>query len=362
MAGIYELCTSAKPMKKLRDISIVIISILFVCLLIALTIKVIYIEPNPKLFDIDFVTNSDVIQGYAALIGSILTFLSIIYLVYTIIQQRELFEKERKVEQENKESDLLDRITLIDTLLSDLIEHILKSGVEIKIFYETELKFPLRGNLLLFYVNNNFVRIIEMDSLNIFKACQLYYTVPKSVENFTELLKLVDFYSESQKELKIKFDSYIDDKTSILKELAIDINLIMDKVVRHLELYGIDYPENFESKEWYKLLNDLIKVYYENLPPNEESDLEVINNDVLTPFLTHSNQIRLAIGYEYEIQEIVIFIAGIRKRLYSLKMDSNHFARHLQERHKKFYSEGGDYFDRLPKLKESLQINPLFKI
>lgn len=137
---IYELCTSAKPMKKIRDISIVIISILLIGFLIALTLKVIYIVPNPKFLDIDFVTNSNVIQSYAALIGSILTFLSIIYVVYTIVQQRELFEKERKVELENKESDLLDRITLIDTLVADLIEHILKSGVEIKNFYETEFK------------------------------------------------------------------------------------------------------------------------------------------------------------------------------------------------------------------------------
>jgi hypothetical protein len=344
-------------MKKIRDIIIVIISILLFGFLIALTLKVIYIVPNPKFLDIDFVTNSNIIQSYAALMASILTFLSIIYVVYTIVQQRELFEKERKVEVENKESDLLDRITLIDTLVADLIEHILKSGVEIKNFYETEFKSPLRGNLLLFYVNNNSTRILEMDSLNIFKACQLYYKKPRSVENFTELLKLVDFYSESQKELKIKFDSYIDDKTSILKNLAFDINLIMDKVVKNLELYRSNFPDDFESKAWYKLLNHFIKVYYENLPPNQESDLELINKDVLNPFLTHANQIRLSIGYEYETQEIVILVAGVRKRLYSLKMDSNHFASHLQERYLKFYSEGGDYFDRLPKLKQSLQIS-----
>lgn len=344
-------------MKKLRDISIFILSILLIGFLITLTWNVIYTVPNPKLLDIDFVTKSNVIQGYAALIGSILTFMSIIYVVYTIVQQRELFEKERKIEREKEESGLLDRITLIDTLLSDLIEHILKSGVEIKKFYEIELESPLRGNLLLFYVNNNFTRIIEMDSINIFKACQLYYEGPKSVENFTELLKLVDFYSESQKELKIKFDSYINDKTIILKELVTDINLIFDKVVKHLELYRVDHPENFQSKDWYKLLDDLIKVYSENLTPNEETNLDVINDEVFTPFLEFANQIRLSIGFEYEILEIVISIIGIRKRIHSLRMDSNNFAMHLQQRHAKYYTVEGDYFDRLPKLKQSLKLS-----
>lgn len=344
-------------MKKTRDFSIIIISILLIVFLITLTLKVIYIVPNPKFLDIDFLNNDNIIQSYAALIGAILTFLSIVYLIYTIIQQRELFEKECKIEKDKEESDLADRITLINTLLSDLTEHIIKSGVEIKTFYENELNSPFKGNLLLFYVNNNFTRIIEMDSLNIFKACQLYYSGSKSVENFTELLKLVDFYSESQKELKIKFDLYINDKTIILKELATDINSIMDKVVKHLELYRVNYPENFQTKLWYNLLNDLIKVYYENLTPNQETDLDVINSEVLAPFLAHANRVRESIGFEFEIQEIVIFISTIRKRLYSLRMDSNHFAIHLQQRHSKFYSNGGDYFDGLINLKEALNIS-----
>ncbi|WP_294963385.1 hypothetical protein [uncultured Flavobacterium sp.] len=344
-------------MKRTRDVTIVIVSLLLLCFLIAITIKVIYISPNPRLLDIDFDQNSGIIQGYAALIGSILTFLSILYVVYTIIQQKELFEKERKIEKENVQSDLYDQITLINTLLNDLIEHVLRSGEEIKIFYEAEFESPLRGNLMMFYVNNNSARIIGIDILNIFKACQLYYRGEKKVKNFTELLKLVDFYTESQKELKIKFDSYLNDKTSILKKIALDINLIMDKVLKNLEYYRLDYPEDFQSHQWFQSLNELARVYDENLIPNKESDLERFDNDVFAPFLLHAYQIRLTVGYEYEIQEIIISIAGIRKTMYNLRMDSNYFADHLKQKYEKYYSEEGEYFKRLPKLKQDLQID-----
>lgn len=196
-----------------------------------------------------------------------------------------------------------------------------------------------------------------MDSLNIFKAFQLYYSDSKSIENFTQLLKLVDFYSESQKELKIKFQSYLDDKTITLKAVATDINSIMNRSAKHLQLYRQNYPENFESNAWHNLLNDLIKVYYENLPPNEESDLDLINNNVLGPFLTHANEVRLSIGFEYGIEEIFISVSNIRKQLYSLRMDSNNFANHLEQMHAKFYRPESEYFEKMSKLKESLKIN-----
>ena len=91
--------------------------------------------------------------------------------------------------------------------------------------------------------------------------------------------------------------------------------------------------------------------------PNKESDLERFDNDVFAPFLLHAYQIRLTVGYEYEIQEIIISIAGIRKTMYNLRMDSNYFADHLKQKYEKYYSEEGEYFKRLPKLKQDLQID-----
>jgi hypothetical protein len=51
------------------------------------------------------------------------------------------------------------------------------------------------------YVNNNSTRILEMDSLNISKACAYIIKIQKR-ENFTELLKLVDFLFRIAKKLK----------------------------------------------------------------------------------------------------------------------------------------------------------------
>ena len=90
---------------KKYKVLITIISIVTAIILVVLTIDAIYEIDNWKWFNIDFDKRDHIVSAYGALIGGVLAFLSILFVIYQVLEQREQILQEKinsKIEYEKK--------------------------------------------------------------------------------------------------------------------------------------------------------------------------------------------------------------------------------------------------------------------
>jgi hypothetical protein len=325
--------------------------------------KVIFQTENPSLFDIDFDKKDHIVSSYGTLVGVLLTFLSIVFVIYTIIQQKQQYDNDKFEEKEKEKNSLFDRLKLVNNLLSEISSHISDTGKEMETFFIAEKESPLKSNKMSFYTNKNYYRLLELDYLSIFNSFQEYSNDEDKTKSFNNLYKKVDFYSESIVEQKEKYQYHIKDKFKRKFKIANELNSVMDNASKIIEEYKIDLSENdsYKTNEWYKLLNGLIAFYYERIPKDDEADYEKIDKEVLLLFLEEANEVRKVIGFEKKTQDLVLQIAGIRKQLFSIKMESINFGEQMERRFNDYYSSESKSFQELTELKEHIvqMINPV---
>lgn len=332
-----------------------------------ISVQAINSTDNPKYFTLDFNEKSHIISSFATFLGAILAFLSIIFIYYNILQQKWQFEDEisqqkNQVEEDKinkkkvEDEDLLYRIKLVNHLVSDISIHIIEQGILMKDFYESELESPFKAKILSFKVNKSYIRLVEMDTLTLYKAFQRFVVSEDFSKDFTNLNKIIDFYSESIQEHWKKSQAHIGDKSSRLKEYAKSIQELINystSVIGTIKAtLGQDYPTN----KWYIVLNELLYSYYNYLSENqeEETDLDFISQKILKPFIQTSLDVKDQIGDPYNIEIMLMKTSKIRKDLYSLRFELIVFAEHIKSQYDNYYSQDSDYYKKLLLLNENL--------
>ena len=81
---------------KLYKKFLIVATALILLFLIYLTADVIGETKNWKYFDIDFENKNNIVSGYGTLIGGILSFLSILFVLFGLLEQRLQILKEKK--------------------------------------------------------------------------------------------------------------------------------------------------------------------------------------------------------------------------------------------------------------------------
>lgn len=361
---VSELCNIKKLLKmmnkKLNTVYF-IVSLSILIFIVIISIKLILKTDNPGMFDIDFDEKEHIISSYGTLIGSLLTFLSIIFVIYTIIQQKEQYDNDKLIELNKEKNALFDRLKLIHNLLNEISKHIADTGIEMKDFYEKEKEKPLGSNLMNFYTNKNYYRLLEIDYQSIFSAFQEFSNDGDKTKSFNNLYKKVDFYSESIIEQKDKFQYHIKDKFARKQKIAFELNSVMDDASKMIEEYKVELFANsrYEENLWYQILNGLIAFYYQRIPENDEADFDLIEKEVLFVFLKEADAVRKKIGFEKRTQDLVLKIAGIRKQLYSIKMESINFSYQMERRYNDYYAPESKSLRELNELNS--KINRLIK-
>lgn len=196
------------------------VSIAILIFIVFITVKLILKTENPALFDIDFDKKAHIVSSYGTLVGVLLTFLSIVFVIYTIIQQKEQYNDEKLSENKKEKDALFDRLKLIRNLLNEISKHITQSGIEMKSFFTKEKNQPLKSNQMSFYTNKNYYRLLELDYQLIFSAFQEFSNDDDKTKLFNNLYKKVDFYSESIVEQKEKYQYHIKDKYERIQKIA----------------------------------------------------------------------------------------------------------------------------------------------
>src|SRR5690606_25229417 len=245
---------------KIYKLSIVGITIIFIVILLILTIDAIYETDNWEWFSVDFDKRDHVISAYGALIGGILAFLSILFIIYQVLEQREQIILEKKNIEKDKIEEQRDIIKLISSFLGSIIGDIKYQGQVLTTFYEKELLNPTLSNQAYFTVNDNFNRIIEMDYITVYRSFRYFFKDEKDWEKkFLNFYRNIDFYLKITPHLREKYTSQIDEKVKKKYAIQSSIQLFLKDLHKIRNKYISTYPVppfNLFGFPYFKVLTD----------------------------------------------------------------------------------------------------------
>lgn len=345
----------AKHIITCTAIGIIILIIVFVC-------DVINEVPDWKWFNIDF--NSSRVSNFGTLISGLLSFLAILFVIYNIIEQREIINRNEIKIQEDEKNDHKSRILIMNNLLNILLREIKQIGSDMDGFYKKEVEKPTITNLMNFSPNNSFKRLSNIDYHKNYDTFKYHFQTKEDWEkNFSNLYSYIDFYTASIQEIQSKNIYHIKDKYKRQQEINDLCQKLTKLCSKQINIYlKIDGRENYLSNKWAQLCNNLIPVYYEYLQEcqnnKELTDFRIISNEIILPFLKEGDEIRKQYGFdEYFSEKLINLGAEIRKKIFNLEYFSLQYAENIKTYYDKYYDNKSDSYINFQKLIDNLSPN-----
>ncbi len=338
------------------------LTITIIIIIIIFTIDVIIETPNWSFFDIDFKNKNNIISAYGTLIGGILSFLSILFVLYGLLEQRQQILQEKKNEQHENKQKLLDKLKLLVSYFNSTVDDIIAQGDIFKEFYEKEKENPSKMNVMYFIVNNNFSRIIDMDPLTTYKAIRMNFSDKKKWEKlFLSIYSIFDFYSESIIDLRSKYKSQITFKVKVHRKIGYEIDNVVTLASRLGDKYRIDFPADYMNKKWVILVDNFIREYHKYLKKCDTngipSDFREISDNHLLPFIKQAMILRNTIGYEKSIcLKLVEKSSSIRKKINEIEFNCINYAKDIEKQYEEYYSIDNKHLKELITIKEKIDI------
>lgn len=333
------------------------ISILIVLLIFIFTIDVISETEDWSFLNIDFENKNKIVSAYGTLIGGILAFLSILFVLFGLLEQRLQIINEKAEKIEESKQKLLDQLKLLSSYFKSSIDHIISQGNTFFEYSQKEQVSPSEMNTMTFNTNKNFTRIIDMNPLSIYKAIRINFQTDENWEKmFLNIYSIFDFYSDGLRELKEKYESQIDFKVKEQRKISFEIRTLLNQCSSLKDKYKIKYPKEYMSYAWVKLVNDFSSSYYEYLKNckqnNETSNLRFISDNYLSPFLTEAMKLRDDPGYEKPIcRKTVMLASNIIKDISEIEFNCVHYAKNIEKQFNEYFSEENKHLKELKKLK-----------
>jgi large-conductance mechanosensitive channel len=98
------------------------VTIIILSILVWLTIDIIRETKEYVLFDIDFEVKYNSIAAYGALVGGLLSFLSILFVMYQLLEQRTQIIKEKQEKELESKEELFDILILLKTFMKSSLK------------------------------------------------------------------------------------------------------------------------------------------------------------------------------------------------------------------------------------------------
>ena len=331
---------------------------LFMILLTFLTISAIYQTNNWKWFAVDFNQKDHIISSFGTLIGGILAFLSVLFVLYQVLEQREQILNEKIQNNQIRLEDLKGRIKVITLFLNSLIQNIGEQGHEMREFYEAELNRPWAMNITFFNPSGNFARILEMDTILNFNAISTYGAKVNWQQTFVNLYSYVDFYSEAIQDLKAKYVNHINNK--VVKQQVLSDQL--EEIISMCTLLIDNYKKigMYHTHYWPLLMNELIEAYHKYLKEcnnhRKATNFRHISDKIIYPFLEQATAFAKNEGYgDFGCRDIIALSANYRKKNNQLELSCKFYAENVERTYNKYYSPNNEILTELNRIIDELQ-------
>jgi len=339
---------------------IILSSIISIILLFVFTIDIINDEPNWGWFDIDF--DNVKVSYYGTLISGLLSFLAILFVIYSLADQREQILDEKKDKENLLIEDYKSRLNLLNSFLKNILSEIKLQGERMEEFYKKELEKPSQTHLMHFSANYSFRRIFEMDILVNYKAIKYFFYQDNDWENlFIDLNNFVDFYSENLIEHREKYISHIKDKVSRQEEinfLCKDFFDVGDKLINNY--YSEFGKEDYLNHSWSNAVHEFIPAYYgyinENTEKKEQTDFRVLSDNFFYEFILYAMEIRAREGFDNRgSQELVGIASSIRKKIFEIEMYSRHYGENIEYYFKEYFNVDCESYKNFESIKNKIE-------
>jgi len=323
-------------------------------LLIILTIDVIYETDNWVYFNIDFKDKYNIISAYGSLIGGILAFLSILFVLRSLIEQRqEILNKEDKKIIEYK-NELLERLKLINDFTKSAIKQIIRHGNELEKYYKLEKENPSLTHPMAFEVTRNFRRVIDMDPLSLFKALNTHLPNKDiSHKTFLNLLGLFDYYNDSFIELKENYKSQTALKFDELRKMSQELKELLENFTKALDSYKNELKENYTDNDWVIVISNTINSYADHIKTNnlDGFNFSLFSEEVLLPFITKGMELNKTIGYDNKSNlDLILLASSMRKDINQIESLSIYYADNIKEIFDKYYKKDNENLIKLDEI------------
>lgn len=308
---------------KLITIVIFIISLISFCSIIYITTDLITDEKY-RLFKIDFKNKSDIINSFGTLVSGLLSFLSILFVIYALMSQKnDQISKENKTLVSEKEN-LLENFKVFLYYLKSLVNTLEELNVNLKIYTENEIKNPTINNALLISINKNFIRIVDMDVKSTFMSFQNIYNYESKEKDFVKLYKMIDFYSVLYFGIQEDYEKTKNFRYDKLVEFGFETLELYNKKTDMIDDYKLEFPNIYKIKPWVEIASKSIGDYYKYIEDCEKKmkqhDFDYISDKVFTPFINSALDLRNSIGYfNHGEQEVLRMTSTLRKKLFYIK-------------------------------------------
>lgn len=331
-------------------------------LILFLTFQAINETDNWKCFDIDFDNRDHIISAYGSLIGGILAFLSILFVLYQVYEQREQIFIEKQEGTNDKKQDLKDRLMLLTNYLKTLEKDIIRHGERMKVFYNSENDNPSSMNTMYFNTNKNFERVIEMDILSNFKAFQEFFNTDTEdwQKQFVNLYEIADFYNEAFKDLKKKYTIHIEDKVKKQKQISSDMMEFLNACSRLIDDYRFTHGgQEYLNHAWSNLVNEYIPTHYAYLQEVQDNrqvpDFRYISDELLMPFIANAMDIRRDEGFDnLGSRGLIEMVSKIRKRIWEVEAYSLQYAEDIEKQFNNYFSLDNESVNELKLIKQNI--------
>lgn len=343
-------------------IGLTLLSLVFV---LFLSIEIVNETHNWVYFDIDYREMSDEISAYGTLIGGVLSFLSVLFVLYNIYEVRGQLESEKR-EKENEEKDkMLNKLKLISNVLIVTTDEIKSQGQNMKTFYEIERIAPSEMHQMYWNTNKHFGRLMNMDFEEMYKAFETFFKNDLNWnKTFLNLYNLNDYYGEALKELKEKYTEQIHYKVSEQKLIGARMDEVQVMASDLIDDYKSTYGNtSYLTFPWSIAVNQFVTDYYTYLEQKkvagEVPDLRYISDNIYLPFLREAMRLRAIGGYDtFGVKNIVKLMVKVRRNIDEVETYCLQYADDVEKQYETYFSEDNEtikvYIDLKKKLDEKI--------
>ena len=312
-----------------------ILVILSIFLIILFTYNVLIITDNPVLFSIDYENKSQIINSFASLVGVILTFISILFVLENIIQQKKQYDNDKEIEVQKINNDLFSRLLFLKNCLKQTSSLVINTGKQLEVFYKLEKSQPLKSNNLEFFPNNSNYQLLQLDYLSNYKAFQVYIK-DNPEQHFNSLYSVLDYYNQAIPSIKQKYENYEKEKLLKKTEIANKIEEAINISANLVYDLNNDVPLYDRIIE---ILNNLIGGYYEILHDNDgdETDFIELSESIFKPFIEETLTLFKEGTIPEQLQVILNSFSIIRKHIYKVKIEAEYMSSVIEDQYLNYF-------------------------
>lgn len=340
---------------------IVGLSLFFTGLIIVLLCQLIAETDNWRWFAVDYNGQADQISAYGSLLGGILSFLSVLFVLYTILETREQIQNEKLDKNAEERLSKLNRLKLISNILISTTDEIKSLGENLLEFYPAEQANPSQMHVIYWNTNRHFDRLMNLDFLEMFNAFEEYFSDDKDWNKMLlNLYNLNDFYGDAFADLKQKYRDQIQYKVTEQKSIGKEMNDMLDMMNDVVDAYADEYGMGHHlNHPWSSLFNEYVPKHYnyleQQIQADEMPDFRTISNDLLLPLIKEAMQIRSGNGFDNKGSRKVIKMASnIRKRINEVELYCVQYADDIEKQYNNYFSPDNSSLQVYQKIKKRI--------